>query len=51
VDADLAQDEKAAKDAVAELDTDLFAEGMKALKETRHVMAARQQLLERARKQ
>ncbi len=48
VDRDLAADEKAAKDAAAELDTDLFAEGMKALKETRHVMAARQQLLERA---
>ena len=48
VDRDLAPDEKAAKDAAAELDTDLFAEGMKALKETRHVMAARQQLLERS---
>ncbi len=49
VDADLAPDEKAAKAAVKGLDTDLFAEGMKALKETRHVMAARRQLLERTR--
>ncbi len=49
VDSELAADEKAAKHAAEGLDTDLFAEGMKALKETRHVMAARQQLLERAR--
>ncbi len=48
VDKDLANDEKAAKEVLAELHTDLFAEGMKSLKETRHVMAARQQLLERA---
>ncbi len=48
VDNDLAIDEKAAREALAELQTDLFAEGMKSLKETRHVMAARQQLLERA---
>lgn len=48
VDRDLGNDEKAAKDAVAELDSDLFAEGMKALKETRHIMAARRQLLGRS---
>ena len=49
VDNDLASAEKAAKEVLAELHTDLFAEGMKSLKETRHVMAARQQLLGRAR--
>lgn len=49
VDRELAPDEKSAKDAAAELDTDLFAEGVKCLKEARHTMAARAQLLERKR--
>ncbi len=47
VDRDLGPDERSAKDAAAELNTDLFAEGMKALKEARHTMAARAQLLDR----
>ena len=49
VDRELGPDEKSARDAAAELDTDLFAEGLKSLKEARHTMAARAQLLERKR--
>ena len=46
---ELAADETAARAAAAELDTDLFAQGVKCLKEARHIMAARAQLLDRSR--
>jgi CHAD domain-containing protein len=39
--------ERAAREAINNLDTDLFAEGMKCLREARHMMGARSKLLER----
>ena len=47
VDKDMPSEERSAREAIARLDTELFAESMRCLKETRHVMAARNQLLER----
>ncbi|MEE4661184.1 MAG: CHAD domain-containing protein [Halieaceae bacterium] len=40
-------DERSAREAIANLDTELFAQSMRCLKEARHVMAARAQLVER----
>ncbi|MEM0953619.1 MAG: CHAD domain-containing protein [Pseudomonadota bacterium] len=47
VDREMPANERSAREAIARLDTELFAESMRCLKETRHVMAARAKLLER----
>lgn len=48
LDRELGSQERAAREAIAGLDTDLFAEGMKCLREARHMMGARSKLLERS---
>lgn len=47
VERELRPEEKAARIAVEQLETELFDEGMKCLKEARHMMGARAKLLER----
>jgi CHAD domain-containing protein len=47
VERELAQEERSARAALVDLETELFDEGMKCLKEARHMMGARAKLLER----
>ncbi len=49
ISATLPADERSAREAIANLDTELFTESMRCLKEARHTMAARAQLLERTK--